>query len=192
MKESLKSNPPLQGLPLQSDTRNVVDKYKGVPNDAIVADLSKSRTGLHVAIENLEHDFNIGSIIRTANAFNVSAVHIIGKKHYNRRGAMCTDKYLAMHHWDTAANFIKFCEGEGLEIFAVDNVAGAEPLNFIKFPKRCVLVFGAEGPGLSSEVLAAASKVVAIEQLGSTRSINVGAAAGIAMYSYLQQNVLSA
>lgn len=172
------------------DTRNVVDKYKGLENAEIVAELDKSRTQLQVAIENLEHDFNIGSIVRTANAFNVAVVHIIGKKHYNRRGAMCTDKYLHMHYWKTAEDFIEFCKRKKLVVVAVDNVAGAKDLHSTELPEKCVMVFGAENSGLSKGILDTASQIVQIEQFGSTRSVNVGAAAGIAMYEYVRRHVL--
>ena len=80
------------------DRRNVLDKYRYWKVDAIVADLNTKRHTLQIAIENWQHDLNIGSIVRTANAFNVAAVHIIGKKDWNRRGAMVTDRYLRVIH----------------------------------------------------------------------------------------------
>lgn len=174
---------------MEEDTRNVVDKYKGVPNELIKADLDKSRLKLQVAIENFQNDFNIGTVIRNANAFNLSAVHVIGRKHYNRRGAMVTDKYMNMYHHADMAGFVAEMGSQGVSIFAVDIVPGAVDLHTVEFPENCVLVFGAEGPGVSAEGLEAAEKIVQIEQFGSTRSINVGVASGIAMYRYVQQYV---
>jgi len=80
---------------------------------------------------------------------------------------------------------------EAREIIAVDIVEGAEELSTVALPKDTVLVFGAEGPGLSKELLSVATHTVMIEQLGSTRSINVGVAAGIAMYAWVQQHLLT-
>ena len=172
----------------QGDRRNVVDKYRNWKNEAIKADLDKTRVDLQVAIENFQHDFNIGSIVRTANAFNVGAVHIIGKKQWNRRGAMVTDRYLHVFHHPTVADFTKAVEG--LPIIAVDNLPGAVPLSQTLLPRQSVLVFGGEGPGLSEDMQALAEKMIMIEQFGSTRSVNVGVAAGIAMYAWVQQNIL--
>lgn len=172
------------------DTRNVVDKYKGWEHDKIVADLDKSRLKLHVAVENLVHDFNIGTVIRNANAFNVAGMHVIGRKHYNRRGAMCTDKYLKMYHWASVGEFVEFCRGEGLVIFAIDNVSGAEELSKVELPEKVVFVYGGERGGVSAEMIEASEKVVAVEQLGSTRSVNVGVASGITMYEYVRRHAL--
>lgn len=167
------------------DTRNVEDKYRYLTVEAIVADLDKTRSGLHIAIENWQHDSNIGTIVRSANAFNVSSVHIIGKRHWNRRGAMVTDKYLHIFQHATIDEFIAAVSG--LQIIAVDNIPGAAPLARVDLPKNAVLVFGGEGPGLSDDMQQRASQTVMIEQLGSTRSLNVGVAAGIIMYQWTRQ-----
>lgn len=173
---------------VMEDTRNVVDKYKGVPLEQIVADLDSNGTGLEIAIENLARDFNMGTIVRTANAFGVRRLHIIGSRQWNKRGAMATDKYLHIVHHATPDDFIKATNDKVL--IAVDNVVGSVNLHNARLPKNAVLLFGAEGPGISAELLQKAHMVVAIEQFGSTRSINVGVAAGIAMYAWLQQNLL--
>jgi tRNA G18 (ribose-2'-O)-methylase SpoU len=172
----------------QGDRRNVVDKYRNWTVDAIKSDLDKTRVGLHVAIENWQHDLNIGTIVRTANAFNVEAVHIIGKRHWNRRGAMVTDRYLHIYQHATVAEFTAAIPNR--HIIAVDNLPGAVSLSKTTLPEKAVLVFGGEGPGLSQEMQQAAEKMVMIEQLGSTRSVNVGVAAGITMYAWLQQHYL--
>ncbi len=170
------------------DTRNVINIYKGLPLEEIVADLDAKGTGLEVAIENLERDFNMGTIVRTANAFGVRTLHVIGRRQWNKRGAMVTDKYLHVLYHSSVNEFLSALEGRRL--IAFDNVPGSEPLAAVELPKDAVLLFGAEGPGLTEEILQKATKIVAIEQFGSTRSINVGVAAGIAMYAWLQQNYL--
>jgi tRNA G18 (ribose-2'-O)-methylase SpoU len=170
------------------DRRNVEDKYRYWTVEAIKADLDKTRIDLHVAIENWQHDINIGTIVRNANAFNVATVHIIGKRHWNKRGAMVTDRYLDVVHHATVADFVAAVSGR--HIIAVDNLPGATALSQTSLPEKAVLVFGGEGPGLSSEMVAASEQMVKIEQLGSTRSVNVGVAAGIMMYAWLQQHIL--
>lgn len=173
------------------DKRNVLDKYRYWTNQAIKTDLDKTRMSLHVAIENWQHDFNIGTIVRAANAFNVETVHIIGKRHWNRRGAMVTDKYMNIEHHFTVEEFAKKMKADKRVVTAVDIIPCAKPLSESKLPVRTVLVFGGEGPGLSADMQKVASQTVMIEQFGSTRSVNVGVAAGIAMYIWVQQNVLT-
>jgi len=172
----------------EGDRRNVEDKYRYWTVEAIKADLDKNRHAFHVAIENWQHDLNVGTIVRNANAFNAGAVHIIGKRHWNRRGAMVTDRYLDIFQHSSVEEFVKSVEGKA--IIAVDNLPGAMPLAKTKLPKDCVLVFGGEGPGLSKELREAAKSMVMIEQFGSTRSVNVGVAAGIVMYRWLQEHAL--
>jgi tRNA G18 (ribose-2'-O)-methylase SpoU len=172
----------------EGDRRNVAENYRYWTVEAIKADLDKTRTGLHVAIENWQHDLNIGTIVRTANAFNAAAVHIIGKRHWNRRGAMVTDRYMNIFHHATVGGFVDAVDGRA--IIAVDNVPGAVPLSKTTLPKHAVLVFGGEGPGLSEEIRAAAETMIMIEQFGSTRSVNVGVAAGIVMYTWMRQHAL--
>jgi len=170
------------------DRRNVEDKYRYWTVEAIKTDLDTHRIGLHVAIENWQHDLNIGTIVRNANAFNVAAVHIIGKRHWNRRGAMVTDRYLNIFQHPDVASFVKAMGDR--RIIAVDNLPGATALSQTALPEKAVLVFGGEGPGLSKEMQNAAEAMVMIEQLGSTRSVNVGVAAGIVMYQWMQQHIL--
>lgn len=166
------------------DRRNVVDGYRYWRLSAIVADLDARRHPLQVAIQNWEHDFNIGSIVRTANAFNVSGVHVLGRRRWNRRGAMVTDRYLHLHHHAGVAEFIRWLERHDYVAVGVDNLPGAVPLETAELPERVCLVFGSEGPGLTPELVAACEQLVAITQYGSTRSLNAGAAAAIAMYAW--------
>ena len=170
------------------DKRNVTDEFRGMSVEKIKQTLDERRQPLQIAIENLERDFNMGTIVRSANAFNVSVVHIIGRKQWNRRGAMVTDKYMNIQYHRSVEEFIVAVDG--LQIIGVDNVMGSVPLASIQLPRDCVLVFGSEASGISDTMITACQQVVAIEQFGSTRSINVGVAAGVVMYEWLRQNVL--
>lgn len=176
----------------EPDTRNVLDKYRNQSVEAIVADLDTSRSELEVAVENLTRDFNMGTIVRNANAFNVARVHVIGRRQWNRRGAMKTDAYLHIVYHETVQAFLQTMQNENREVIAVDIVPGAKELHAVPLPERSVLVFGSEGDGLSQDLLQGAKSVAMIEQFGSTRSINVGVASGIAMYAWVQQHRLLA
>jgi tRNA G18 (ribose-2'-O)-methylase SpoU len=183
-----------QELLKYGDTRNVVDKYRYWSMEAIVADLDSNRHNFHVAIENWQHDLNIGSIVRTANAFLAKQVHIIGNKRWNRRGAMVTDRYQHILHHPTVEEFVAWAktanDGEEIPIIAIDNVPGCKQIETYKLPETCVLLFGQEGPGLSDAAIAASKDVVEITQFGSTRSINASAAAAITMHQWVMQNVV--
>ncbi|MEO6471206.1 MAG: TrmH family RNA methyltransferase [Aeromicrobium sp.] len=174
----------------EGDRRNVVDKYRYWTLEAIVADLDEHRHALHVAIENWQHDFNIGSIVRTANAFAVAEVHIIGKKRWNRRGAMVTDRYQHVRHHPTVDDFVAWAREAGLSVVGIDNVDDSIPIETAELAKDCVLVFGQEGPGLSPAARDACESTLAIAQFGSTRSMNAGAAAAIAMHTWIRQHAM--
>ncbi|HSW92394.1 MAG TPA: TrmH family RNA methyltransferase [Patescibacteria group bacterium] len=167
------------------DTRNVIDEFKGVPQEQIIAELDARHPDyLEIAVDNVTRDFNMGTIIRTANAFGVRHVHVIGRKQWNKRGAMMTDTYLHVHYHQTAVEFMQAIASKTL--VAVDNVEGSRMLGAKELPQNAVLLFGAEGPGIREELLKEATEIVAIEQYGSTRSINVGVAAGIVMYEWVR------
>ncbi|WP_150461025.1 TrmH family RNA methyltransferase [Nesterenkonia ebinurensis] len=170
------------------DRRNVVDTYRYWRHEAIVADLDAKRHSFHVAIENWQHDFNIGTVVRTANAFLAQEVHIIGKKRWNRRGAMVTDKYQHIRHHPTVEEFVGWAGEVGVVVLGVDLFPDSVPLETYDLPQNCVLVFGQEGPGLSEEIRQAAEATLSIAQFGSTRSINAGVAAGIAMHAWIRQH----
>jgi tRNA G18 (ribose-2'-O)-methylase SpoU len=170
------------------DARNVVDAYRYWTREAIIADIDKRRHALHVAIENFGNDANIGSVVRTANAFAVDTVHIVGRRRWNRRGAMVTDRYQRLRHHDTTAELLAFAADAGLTVVAVDNVSGAQRLEQTTLPRACLLVFGQEGPGITDEAKAGAELTVSIAQFGSTRSVNAGVAAGIAMHTWIRQH----
>lgn len=169
------------------DQRNVIDKYRYWKVEAIKADLDFARSHLEVAVENYQHDFNIGTIVRNANAFNVSAVHIIGKRHWNRRGAMVTDAYMHIFYHESVHDFIKSIKSKHL--IGVDILPGARDISEGTLPQDTVFVFGAEGPGLSEEMQRNCEYIVKINQYGSTRSVNVGVASGIAMYEWTKSNI---
>jgi tRNA G18 (ribose-2'-O)-methylase SpoU len=170
------------------DARNVVDAYRYWTREAIVADIDGRRHALHVAIENFGNDANIGGVVRTANAFAVDTVHIVGRRRWNRRGAMVTDRYQRLCHHDTTAELLAFAADAGLEVIAVDNVPGAVRLERTPLPRDCLLIFGQEGPGITEAARLGSSKTVSIAQFGSTRSINAAVAAGIAMHSWIEQH----
>jgi tRNA G18 (ribose-2'-O)-methylase SpoU len=172
----------------RGDTRNVIDRYRYWSMAAIVADLDEKRNPFHVAIENWQHDMNIGSIVRSANAFGADTVHIIGRKRWNKRGAMVTDRYQhVLHHLDVAT-FVEWARTENLPIIAIDNLPGSVIMETFAFPERCVLLFGQEGPGLSAEAVAAGDALVEISQFGSTRSMNASAAAAVTMHAWILQH----
>jgi tRNA G18 (ribose-2'-O)-methylase SpoU len=170
------------------DTRNVVDAYRYWTREAIIADIDTRRHPLHIAIENFGHDANIGAVVRTANAFAVHTVHIVGRRRWNRRGAMVTDRYQRLCHHASTAELLDFAASADLTVVAVDNVPGAARLEQTALPRNCLLAFGQEGPGISDDIRAGAALTVSIAQFGSTRSINVAVAAGIAMHAWITQH----
>ncbi len=171
----------------EGDRRNVIDRYRYWSVDAIKADLDARRHPFHVAIENWEHDRNIGTVVRTANAFAAAGVHIVGRRRWNRRGAMMTDVYQHVRHHASVDDLAAWARDEALPIVGIDNLPGAEPLETAGLPERCVLLFGQEGPGLSEKARSASSQVLSISQFGSTRSINAGVAAGVAMHAWIRR-----
>lgn len=171
------------------DGRNVVDRYRYWRHEAIVEDLDARRHPFHVAVENWQHDFNIGSVVRNANAFGAAAVHIVGRRRWNRRGAMVTDRYQHVLHHPDAESLAGWATAEELPVVGIDNLPGSPALERHPLPERCVLLFGQEGPGLSDAALAACASLRRISQFGSTRSINAGAASAIAMWAWIDRHV---
>jgi tRNA G18 (ribose-2'-O)-methylase SpoU len=174
----------------EGDRRNVVDRYRYWRHEAIVADLDVHRHGFHVAIENWQHDLNIGTVVRNANAFLAAEVHIVGRRRWNRRGAMVTDRYQHIRHHATIEDFTAWARGQGLPVIGIDNLPGARPLETEPLPRACVLLFGQEGPGLSEPAREACAAVRSIAQFGSTRSINAGVASGIAMHAWIREHAV--
>ncbi|MCW2581697.1 MAG: rRNA methylase [Klenkia sp.] len=172
----------------EGDRRNVVDRYRYWTLEAVVADLDTRRHPFHVAIENFGHDLNIGTVVRTANAFLAAEVHVVGRRRWNRRGAMVTDRYQHLRHHPEVGGLLDFARERALAVVAVDNGPGAVPLETVDLPRECVLVFGEEGPGLSPAARSGADLTVSISQYGSTRSLNAGVAAGIAMHGWIRQH----
>ncbi|MDM4722362.1 RNA methyltransferase [Micromonospora sp. WMMA1363] len=168
------------------DRRNVVDRYRYWRREAIVADLDRRRHAFHVAIENWQHDLNIGTVVRNANAFLAAEVHIVGRRRWNRRGAMVTDRYQHVRHHETIESLVAWAAGVGLPLVGIDNLPGSRPLETTTLPRRCVLLFGQEGPGLSDAARTACDQLFSIAQYGSTRSINAGVASGIAMHAWIR------
>jgi tRNA G18 (ribose-2'-O)-methylase SpoU len=169
------------------DRRNVVDRYRYWRHDAIVADLDAQRHPFHVAIENFQHDFNIGAVVRNANAFLAAEVHIVGKRKWNKRGAMVTDTYQHVRHHAGLAELAEWARQRSLPVVGIDNLPGSQDIRTAELPRACVLLFGQEGPGLSDEARRVCASVLHIPQFGSTRSINAGVASGIAMYEWVRR-----
>jgi tRNA G18 (ribose-2'-O)-methylase SpoU len=169
------------------DRRNVVDRYRYWTLEAIVRDLDARRHGFHVAIENWQHDFNIGTIVRTANAFLAHEVHIVGNRRWNRRGAMVTDRYQHVRHHEDAPALASYLHEQGVTLLGIDNLPGSQPVETITLPRDVCLLFGQEGPGLSEGARAVCDGTFSIAQFGSTRSINASAAAAIAMHAWIRQ-----
>jgi tRNA G18 (ribose-2'-O)-methylase SpoU len=172
----------------EGDRRNVVDRYRYWRVEAIVADLDRRRHPFHVAIENWQHDRNIGAVVRNANAFLASGVHIVGRRKWNRRGAMVTERYQLVLHHDGVGALHTWAERHALPLIGIDNLPGSADIRAADLPRACVLLFGQEGPGLSERARAAVSAVLSIPQFGSTRSINAGVASGIAMYEWIRRH----
>ena len=170
------------------DRRNVVDRYRYWRREAIVADLDRRRHDFHVAIENWRHDLNIGTVVRNANAFLAAEVHIVGRRRWNRRGAMVTDRYQHVRHHESIADFVAWARDAGLPVIGIDNLPGSRPIESADLPRRCVMLFGQEGPGLSAAARAACEQILHITQYGSTRSINAGVASGIAMHAWIRRH----
>mgnify|MGYP000045797176 CR=1 FL=1 len=170
------------------DARNVVDAYRYWTREAVIEDIDRRRHPLHIAIENFGNDANIGAVVRTANAFAVDTVHIVGRRRWNRRGAMVTDRYQRLQHHDTTAELLAFAADAGVTPVAVDNVPGSVRLERTMLPRNCLLIFGQEGPGITDDAKTGALLTVSIAQFGSTRSINAAVAAGIAMHTWIAQH----
>ena len=170
------------------DRRNVVDRYRYWRVEAVRADLADRAHPFHVAVENWQHDRNIGALVRNANAFNASGVHIVGRRRWNRRGAMMTEAYLRVHHHERLEDLLAWAGHRRLPVVGIDNLPGATDLRTFVLPRACVLLFGQEGPGLSGAARRAVADVVSIPQFGSTRSINAGAASAVAMFEWVRQH----
>jgi tRNA G18 (ribose-2'-O)-methylase SpoU len=170
----------------EGDRRNVVDRYRYWTMEAIVADLDRRRHDFHVAIENWQHDFNIGTIVRSANAFLAAEVHIVGNRRWNRRGAMVTDRYQHVRHHASVADLAAYLHSVDVRLLGIDNLPGSAHLETMEIPRRVCFLFGQEGPGLSAAARAACDGTFSIAQFGSTRSINASAAAAIAMHSWVR------
>lgn len=178
----------------EGDRRNVPDRFRYWSNQAITAQLDQelipnpedlSVPALEIAIENIAHDFNIGSIIRTANGLGVRHVHIVGRRRFNRRGAMVTDRYLHLHFHENAVALADYAHEKRLTIVGMDNLPRAQALETCKLPARCLMIFGEESQGITSDIQEILDLLVQITQYGSTRSLNVGHAAAISMWAWV-------
>ena len=173
--DGLEKSPP-------EDRRNVINVYKYWEHEAIVADLDTKRSELVVVCENFAYDFNIATVVRNSNAFLAKCLWVVGRKRFDRRGTCGTHKYEHIHHAESIDEVLSHYPEH--HIVAIDNVESASSINDYRWHKRSVVIFGQEQIGVSNNSLARAGDIVYIPQIGSTRSINVGTASGIAMYDY--------
>jgi tRNA G18 (ribose-2'-O)-methylase SpoU len=172
----------------EGDRRNVADRYRYWRTEAIVADLDRRRHSFHVAVENWSSDRNIGAVVRNANAFLAAEVHIVGRRRWNKRGAMVTDRYQHLRHHADLDELAAWARSQGLGLVGVDNIEGAVMLDAASLPRAGVLLFGQEGPGLSERARQLVDWVVAIRQYGSTRSVNAGVASGVVMHEWCRRH----
>jgi tRNA G18 (ribose-2'-O)-methylase SpoU len=166
----------------QTDHRNVIDVYKYWTVEAIKGNLDTKRHNFSVLISNQFKDFNIGTVIRNANAFLAREVIVFGRRQYDRRGAVGTYLYENL-------KFVKFVEELDLKdccVIGFDTGDDAVPVETFQWPKdkHVVMVFGQEDVGLVPELRNLCEKILYIKQYGSVRSLNVGCASSIAMYDY--------
>lgn len=168
------------------DTRNVIDHYKYWSNDAIKAALDEVRLPFVVVCENFAHDFNISTVVRNVNAFTAKEVWIVGRRKYDKRGAVGTYNYVHVKYAPTTEEVIELYRAQGYAIIAVDMTDDAIDIGCFDWPEKSLMIFGQEQLGVSQEALDLADHIVYIPQYGSTRSLNVGVASGIAMHTYCE------
>ncbi len=175
------------------DRRNVVDRYRYWTLEAIVADLDTRRHGFHVAIENWQHDFNIGTIVRTANAFLAAEVHIVGNRRWNRRGAMVTDRYQHVRHHDDAASLAAYLHALPPHRAGRSGCSASTTCRARRTSRRwscrgtCASSSARRAPVCRQQAREVCDGTFSIAQFGSTRSINASSAAAIAMHSWVRE-----
>jgi tRNA G18 (ribose-2'-O)-methylase SpoU len=168
---------------------NVIDEYKFMMFDEIKNDLSLKRAEFTSVFLNLTHDFNKAVGVRNHNAFAGNDIWFIGRKQWDKRGAVGTYHYEDIHY---AANWEIFLENkpEG-PIICVENMVNDtrhRHLDTFRIPKNAIFVYGEEKVGISSDILFCADYILSIPMFGSVRSLNVSVASGIIMYEYRRQH----
>jgi len=166
----------------KSQKNNVIERFKNDCAEEIRADLDTRRGDLVTICENLDYNINIGSVIRSNNAFLGKAVYIAGRRRFDRRGTVGTTHLEHVYHADTTQEVIEMLREKGYCILAKYN-----PVNLAKYkliPRKSAFVFGNEGDGLKEETIKLCDKVCYIQQFGSVRSLNVSQAAAIIQYEY--------
>ena len=168
--------------------RNVIDKYKNWPTETIKKDLQKTAHRFAVCMEHWQGDFNISTLIRNSNAFNVERVFYIGKKRFDRRGAVGTHHYVDLVFLD--GDYSKLVELKNTYSFVeidnnLSNTQKLSKFDWNKLKKPPLFFFGEEGIGLTPEILNLSDYTIEIAQHGSVRSLNAGTSSGIVMYAYV-------
>ena len=167
---------------------NVIDKYKGKTVQEIRLDLDGKRSNFVLCFENINSDFNLATCIRNVNAFSGESIYVVGRKKWDRRGTVGTHHYENLN-FKSDFSWIKEYKEKGYKIVAAEIREDLNPVSLFdfKWPENVVVLFGEECRGLSEEALSLVDSVVYIPQTGSVRSLNVGVAAGIFLFSYNQQ-----
>lgn len=165
--------------------RNVADKFKPMPDEDIKAELQSTAFPYAVCFEHVIGDFNMGTAIRNANAFNAKEVFYIGNKKWDKRSAVGVHNYTEVKWLSTVDEFISL--RDRYVIVGIDCVPGAVSLPSYPFKENTLFVFGEEGVGLTPAMQAMCEAIVFIPQYGSVRSINVGTASGIIMHEFVSR-----
>lgn len=167
-------------------SRNVRDQYKDIPTEDIKADLQSKCFPSSILMSQITGDFNIASVIRSANSFNFKSVYYYGNKRYDKRGTLGTHHYIDVHYLDDIEQ-IKLLK-EQYHFVALENNINRHPINIKDYSwnyiKPSLICIGEEGQGLTDDILELADDCIEIESRGSVRSLNAAVAASIAMYDY--------
>lgn len=162
---------------------NVADHFKDKTAEEIKQTLQATANPFAVCFEHVIGDFNMGTGIRNANAFNAKEVFYVGTKKWDRRSAVGVHNYTEVQWISDIEDFKKL--KDRYVIVGIDNVPGSVPISTYSFPENTLMVFGEEGAGLTPEMQSLCKDIVYIEMFGSVRSLNCGTASGIAMYQYI-------
>ena len=172
-----------------TETRNIIDYYHYWDNEAIKADLDDKRHNFSILCCNVVGDFNLSTIIRNSNAFLAKEVIIYGKKRYDRRGAVGTQNYTNFKYVKIIEDLKEVLHDEKYHVVGIDNIGDCKNIEKYTWPKdkHVLMIFGEEQIGIPKDVLSLCDDILYINQYGSVRSLNVGSASAIAMFSYCSQ-----
>ena len=173
----------------KSENPNVIERFKKNLAEEIRADLDERRTDVVMILQHINYNINIGTIIRSNNAFLGKEVFVVGRRRYDKRGSCGTYHYERVYHCDNLNEVVEYLHSLGYTIYAVDNIMEYNPINIMdeKFPKKSAFLFGEENGGLTQEEIELCDKMIYIQMYGSVRSLNVACAATVVEYEYSKQ-----